>query len=135
MLTHLTSQAGEERRITVQGFDLPRRLTLVALASGAAGLAPTLVLWSLLGQLSLAIVVLSVGAGFLLDSRTTTGLKQRRAVALLDAKRANTGRFLVCGTEIHPGSTHERTLRVSSVPVPPADPRASVAALFAGAPR
>lgn len=134
VLTEYTSRAAEDRRIIVQGVDLPRRQTIIGAIGLAASLFPTLILWNLIGEYAILFPVVFLFGAWILDSRTSSGLKTRRAIALLDARRSNNGKFLVCGRPITPAASRPVHLKQSTVLVDRPDPADALDTVFAHAP-
>src|SRR4029077_3209341 len=99
-LTGLTRTAGSNRRVIVQGFDLPFRGVLVAAAAFAIGLLPTVFAVLLVGTWGLLVMAAVQFAVFQLgERRTRGGLHLRTYRALLDKRtgRRTVGRFRCCG--------------------------------------
>ena len=118
-LTGLTRAAGSNRRVIVQGFDMPFRGVLVAATAFAVGLLPTIAAVLLVGSWGLLVMVAVQLAVFqLVERRTRGGLHLRTYRALLD-KRAGSrtvGRFRCCGVTVDPAPAVFRTVTTASVP-------------------
>ena len=102
-LTGMTRDASAQRRMVIQGFDIPARVFMVMLAAAGPALVITLIGWALVG--SYAIVLLPAflaGVFVLVEGRSRSGLRLRNYQALLDRKRASNGRWFVCGEEFDP---------------------------------
>lgn len=72
-LTGLTRAAGSNRRVIVQGFDLPFRGVLVAAAAFAVGVLPTIAAVLLVGSWGLLVMAAVQLAVFQLVERRTRG--------------------------------------------------------------
>ena len=118
-LTGLTRTAGSNRRVLIQGFDLPFRGVLVAAAAFAIGVLPTVVAVLLVGSWGLLVMAAVQVAVFqLVERRTRGGLHLRTYRALLD-KRAGSrtvGRFRCCGVTVDARPAVFRTVRTASAP-------------------
>ena len=118
-LTGLTRAAGGNRRVVIQGFDLPFRGVLVAAASFAVGLVPTVLAVLLVGSWGLLVMATVQVAVFqLVERRTRGGLHLRTYRALLDkrAGKRTVGRFRCCGITVDPRPAAFRTVTSASVP-------------------
>ncbi len=118
-LTGLTRAAGGNRRVLIQGFDLPFRGVLVAAAAFAVGVVPTVVAVLLVGSWGLLVMAAVQFAVFqLVERRTRGGLHLRTYRALLDKRAGNrtVGRFRCCGVTVDPRPAVFRTITCSSVP-------------------
>lgn len=138
-LTPLTRGASAQRRVVIQGFDLPARgLMIVALAS-IPGLMAVAVAWTLIGRLGLfALPAVDIAALYLIETRTRSGLHLRTYQTLYDRRksRSRIGRFYVAGQVVDPARGVQRLIVSSSRPAAqPPDPEAVevVDALFSGA--
>jgi hypothetical protein len=116
-LTPLLRSANQQRRVVIQGFDLPvRGLTIAGLA-----LAPSLViaaiLWPFFNQYALvAIPIIELFAFWVIESRTRSGLQLRQYQRFVDKRRSASGTFLVCNRPITPLSHIFGHVLASSVP-------------------
>ena len=118
-LTGLTRDAGSNRRVIVQGFDLPFRGVLVAAAAFAVGLLPTIAAVLLVGSWGLLVMAAVQMAVFqLVERRTRGGLHLRTYRALLDRRSGGraVGRFRCCGVTVNPAPSVFRTVTSASVP-------------------
>jgi len=118
-LTGLTRTSGSNRRVVIQGFDLPFRGVLVAAAAFAVGLLPTVVAVLLVGSWGLLVMAAVQVAVFqLVERRTRGGLHLRTYRALLDkrAGQRTIGRFRCCGVTVDPRPAVFRTVTSASVP-------------------
>ena len=118
-LTGLTRSAGTNRRVLIQGFDLPFRGVLVAAAAFAVGALPTVVAVLLVGSWGLLVMASVQFAVFqLVERRTRGGLHLRTYRALLDRRSGGraVGRFRCCGVTVDPTPSVFRTLTSASVP-------------------
>lgn len=117
-LTPLTRNASQDRRITVQGFDLNRRHFFLALMGFPVGAILAASFWGMFGSYALLFTMFWYIALFwFVETRTSTGLRLRRYQALIDSKTSNTGQFVLCGAEVNPGESRETKILSASVPV------------------
>lgn len=102
-LSPLTRSANLQRRVVIQGFDLPvRGLTIAALALIPA-LPITIILWTFTGSYALVSIFVVEGAAFwLIESRTRNGLQLRRYQRFVDIRRSVSGTFTMCSRPIDP---------------------------------
>jgi hypothetical protein len=118
-LTGLTRTAGANRRVVIQGFDLPFRGVVVAAAAFAVGVLPTVAAVLLVGSWGLGVMAAVQVAVFqLVERRTRGGLHLRTYRALLD-RRAGTrtvGQFRCCGVTVDPAPSRFRVVTAASVP-------------------
>lgn len=127
LLTPLTRNANQDRRIVVKGFDLNRRHFFLFMAGFVPISLVTAAFWNLLGQYSLFLWVIMYAILFwLVETRTENGLQLRRYQALLDSKISPTGKFLLCGAEVNPGISIESKIISASVPTKVADDEVDV---------
>jgi hypothetical protein len=123
-LTPLTRSANLQRRVVIQGFDVPLRGLTVAGLAAIPGLILTAVVWSLVGSYAILAFALVEGAAFwLVESRTRSGLQLRQYQRFMDMRRNQTGQFLLCGETIHPHQHQFGYVVASSMPGRPLDPR------------
>jgi hypothetical protein len=103
VLTPLTRSVNLQRRVVIQGFDLPvRGLTITGLA-----LLPALpvagILWQFIGSYALvSVLVIEAAAHWLIESRTRNGLRLRRYQRFIDIRKSVNGTFLVCSHPVKP---------------------------------
>lgn len=117
-LTPLTRQAKSERRFAWQGFDLPRRQVYIVMVTTVVMLPLVAMFYALLGIWVVFLVVVGYALPlFLIESRTSDGMKLRRINSLYDQRVSNTGKFIICNRQIEPLRTRVRVLRAASVPV------------------
>lgn len=116
-LTPLLRSANQQRRVVIQGFDLPvRGLTIAGLALAPALLA-TAALWSFFGQYALvAVPLIELFAFWVIESRTRSGLQLRQYQRFVDERRSVSGTFLVCNRPITPLRHVFGYVMASSVP-------------------
>lgn len=102
-LTNLTRNANQQRRVVIQGFDLPvRGLTIAGLAFIPA-IPVTAIAWAVVGQYALVCVpIIEILAFWLIESRTRSGMRLRRYQRFLDIRRSVSGTFMICNRPIHP---------------------------------
>ena len=116
-LTPLLRSANQQRRVVIQGFDLPvRGLTIAGLALEPA-LVVTAVLWPFFGQYALvAVPLIELFAFWVIESRTRSGLQLRQYQRFVDKRRSVSGTFFVCNRPITPLSHTFGYVMASSVP-------------------
>jgi len=116
-LTPLLRSANQQRRVVIQGFDLPvRGLTIAGLALAPA-LVVTAILWAFVGQYALvAVPGVELFAFWVIESRTRSGLQLRQYQRFVDKRRSASGTFLVCNRPITPLSHVFGHVMASSVP-------------------
>ena len=104
-LTPLTRGAASQRRVVVQGFDIPARGLLIAGLAFVPAIIFTAIAWAFAGMLGLLVIpVTEVVAFWLIEARTRSGLRLRTYQALMDIRKAKreAGRFFVAGREYDP---------------------------------
>lgn len=117
-LTPLTRSAGE-RRVLISGFDVKWRTFVIAALAAIPALIITVIAWLFVGQLAVVAIPLVEAAAFwLLESRQRNGLHLRQYQAMLDRRKATTGRFYCCGVQIDPARSVFGMIMANSVPVP-----------------
>jgi hypothetical protein len=116
-LTPLLRSANQQRRVVIQGFDLPvRGLTIAGLAL-APSLVVTAILWTVFGEYALvAIPIIELFAFWVIESRTRSGLQLRQYQRFVDKRRSASGTFLICNRPITPLSHIFGHVLASSVP-------------------
>ncbi len=102
-LTPMTRSANLQRRVVIQGFDLPLR----GLTIGGLALIPavplTAIFWPFLGVYALFVLIAVEGAAFwMIETRTRTGLELRRYQRFVDMRKSISGSFIMCGEVIDP---------------------------------
>lgn len=103
VLTELTRKASSQRRVVIQGLDLPARGLIIALLAILPGIAVSAIFFSLLGSYAfLSVPVVEVAVFWLVEGRTRGGLHLRQYQALLDKRKSNEGKFTCCGVVIDP---------------------------------
>jgi hypothetical protein len=102
-LTPLLRSVNQQRRVVIQGFDLPvRGLTIFGLAF-LPGLMLTAIAWPFVGQYALiTLPIVEFFAFWVIESRTRSGLKLRQYQRFLDMRRSVSGTFLCCNRPITP---------------------------------
>ena len=121
-LTPLTRGAASQRRVVIQGFDLPARALLIAGLAFLPAIVVTLIAWALVGMLGLLAIPLVEGLAFwLIETRTRSGLRLRTYRALADKRNAKreVGKFFLAGRELDPLGEEWVTVRSGSVPSRP----------------
>lgn len=117
-LSHLTRDKSADRRITWRGFDMPRRVFWLMVATSIPALVVLGIGYNMIGIWAIVPVVMLYALVYLMfESRSSDDLRQRKYKALYDKASSNTGKFLICNTEIHPDQMRVRTLRTASLPV------------------
>jgi len=103
VLSRLTRNVAAQRRVVIQGFDLPARGLIIAGAALLPALLITAIMWVFLGMLAvIAIPIVEVAVFWLVESRTRSGLQLRQYQAFLDRRRSVAGKFVCCGTPFDP---------------------------------
>lgn len=121
-LTPLTRSANLQRRVVIQGFDLPLRGVTIAGGSALPGILIAAIAWPLIGTYALFLVPLVVGGAFwLVESRARSGLQLRQYQRFMDMRRDVSGHFLLCGEFINPGGHVFGHVVASSMPGRPLD--------------
>jgi hypothetical protein len=134
-LTGLTRSAGANRRVVIQGFDLPFRGVVVAAAGFAVGVLPTVVAVLLVGSWGLAVMAAVEVAVFqLVERRSRSGLHLRTYRSLLDKRKGKrtVGRFRCCGVTVDPAPRRFRVLTAASVPAAATPGGPALDRVFAG---
>ena len=122
VLTELTRNASSQRRVVIQGLDLPARGLLIALAALLPGILLSALFFAVLGQYAFFMIPISEVAMFwLVESRTRSGLHLRQYQSLLDRSKSNVGIFMCCGVPVEPLAGRWGTIVSSSQPNPRAD--------------
>ena len=116
-LTPLLRRANQQRRVVIQGFDLPVRGLTIAGVALAPALVLTAILWMFFGQYALlAVPLVELFAFWIIESRTRSGLQLRQYQRFVDKRRSVTGTFLVCNRPVTPLSHVFGHVMASSVP-------------------
>lgn len=121
-LTPLTRGAASQRRVVIQGFDLPARTLLIAGLASLPAIVVAVIAWSLVGVLGLlAVPIVEALAFWLIETRTRSGLRLRTYRALADKRLAKreVGKFFLVGRELDPLGEEWVTVRSGSVPTRP----------------
>ena len=117
-LSSLTRTRTEDRRVASRGFDMPRRVFYIVLATSFPALPLLAWLFSLIGVWAVVPIGLFYGLVlFLFHTRSPDNMKLRRYQQVYDIAVSNTGKFMVCGRIIEPGTTRIRVLRSACTPV------------------
>lgn len=118
-LTNLTRNASSQRRIVVQGLDLPARGVAIALAALLPGLILSAPFFYIFGSYGfLMIPITEVAVFWLVESRTRGGLHLRQYQSLVDRKKSNVGVFMCCGVPVEPLAGKWGIIVSSSIPNP-----------------
>lgn len=127
-LTPLTRTANANRRVVIQGFDLPARGLLVAALAAIPGLIATVIAWTIVGQLGILMLpVVELLAFWLIEGRSRNGLQLRRYQTFYDRQRSMTGAYICCGVTVDPLGGTWATVTASSTPVlRPPDPQPDI---------
>jgi hypothetical protein len=127
-LTGLTRNANAQRRVVIQGFDLPARGLLIASLAFVPSLIITAIFWIFVGEYALVMIPLvEIGVFWLIEGRTRSGLKLRNYQTFYDKKRSSVGTFFVCGHPVDFRHGRAVTLVSSSLPGTLAEPGGSSA--------
>lgn len=103
--------------MTWRGFDMPRRTFYLLLAVSIPMLPMTAWGYSLMGIWVILPVLAAYALTYwLVETRTSDGMRLRRYHALMDLHRSNTGSFIMCGQEIFPGTIRLHVLRQANRP-------------------
>lgn len=122
-LSPLTRRVNQNRRVVIQGFDLPFRAFVVFLVALAPAAAAGAVLWAFIGFYGIfAFVGVEVAAFWLIEVRSSHGLRLRTYQSIMDTQRARVGRFSCCGAEMNPLGSGFGRIILSSLPVTPHQP-------------
>lgn len=118
-LTPLTRDAAQRRRVVVQGWDVERRVLILALI----GLAPAAILagvsYPFLGQNALVVFFLAyVPLFWLVMGRSNRGMELSNWRHLWTRHQSNKGHFLLRGKRLDPDRHQPLALRSASRPGP-----------------
>lgn len=136
-LSRLTRNVAAQRRVVIQGFDIPARGLIIAGASLLPALAVTAIFWAFIGELAVVFIpIVELAAFWLIETRTRSGLQLRQYQAFMDKRRSIAGRFVCCGTIIDPlhgvwEDLVSSSIRAKSVPGPHLSPEDDIDAAFA----
>ncbi len=121
-LTELTRNASADRRVVIQGFDLPMRGLMIVGIAAIPALIVTLIGWLFVGQYAVVLFVgVEMAAYWLIETRSRRGLQLKRYQTILDRYRSIDGRFTCCGVEIDPLHGTWATIRSNSIHRPTPD--------------
>lgn len=121
-LTPLTRSANLQRRVVIQGFDLPLRGVTIAGFAALPAVLLTAIFWSLLGTYALFIFAMVEGLAFwLVETRSRSGLQLRQYQRFMDMRRTTSGQFILCGVPIEPERHQFGHVLGSSIPGRPLD--------------
>jgi len=102
-LSRMTRNVASQRRVVIQGFDLPARGLMIAGIAIVPGIIVTAIMWIFMGTLAIIwIPVVELAAFWLIETRTRSGLRLRQYQAFLDKRRSIAGTFVCCGVAIDP---------------------------------
>lgn len=116
-LTHLTRTASDERRVMIQGFDIPWKLLRVLVPASLPAFIVAIVFWPWIHAYALVPAggVLG-GIYWAVEGRTRGGLHIRQYQSWWDKRQEPTGQLVVCGVLVESSPPITR-VRSSSVPV------------------
>ena len=119
LLTDMTGRAsGSERTMIVATMEMKMRTFWIALAAAAPGLILTALFYPMIGIWAMVWLALTEGAAFfLIEKRTSDGLRLRTYQTLLDKKRSNKDTFYLCGQPVDVGSTQFGKIQQITAPV------------------
>jgi len=116
-LTNLTRNANANRRVVIQGIDIPARGLLIAGLAAIPAFIATVIAWMIVGELGVIMLpVVELAAFWLIETRSRSGLRLRRYQTFYDQHRSLTGTFVCCGAAIDPLHGTWATVAASSVP-------------------
>ena len=102
-LTPMTRSVNLQRRVVIQGFDLPMRGLTIAGFALIPALPLTAMVWPFLGVYALfTLFIVEAAAFWMIETRTRSGLKLRRYQRFLDMRKSVEGSFMICGEVVHP---------------------------------
>ncbi len=103
----------------ISGFDVRWRTFVIGAAAAFPALIATMIVWAFAGQLALVMIpIVEGGAFWLVESRQRNGLHLRQYQAMIDRRKATTGRFYCCGEQIDPSRNEFGMIMANTVPVP-----------------
>lgn len=115
-LTELTRNASADRRVVIQGFDLPMRGLAIVGVAAIPALLVAIVGWAFIGEYAIVLFFgVELAAYWLIETRSRRGLQLKRYQTIIDRCRSVDGRFTCCGVEIDPAHGVWATVRSSSV--------------------
>lgn len=116
-LTRLTRTANANRRVVIQGIDIPARGLLIAGLAAIPALIATVIAWAIVGELGVVMLpIVELAAFWLIETRSRSGLRLRRYQTFYDQHRSISGTFICCGVPIDPLHGTWATVAASSVP-------------------
>jgi len=105
--------------VLISGFDVRWRTFVIGAAAAFPALIATMIVWAFAGQLALVMIpIVEGGAFWLVESRQRNGLHLRQYQAMIDRRKATTGRFYCCGEQIDPSRNEFGMIMANTVPVP-----------------
>lgn len=118
-LTELTGRrSGTDRRVIIQGFDLPMRSVIIGGIVAVPAFIATVIVWQFVGGYSvLTFFVVEAAAFWLIEGTTSRQMGVKNYQALADRRRSSVGQFYMCGRRFDPHAVVAGTLRVNTVPV------------------
>lgn len=117
-LTPMTRKADQGRRFVIGGFDIQKRTLLIGGVGFVPGAALTGMLYPMLGIWAILLIPFTMAAAFwLIEGRSSQGMKLRNWQTLLDKKKNRNGAFFICGHEIDVDHSDITILRSLTAPV------------------
>ncbi len=143
-LTDMTGrEASSARQQTIGPVDMPYRAFIVGCIAFVCGIAPTLLLWILIGPIALVLLGVMVGgAVWLFHGATRRGLQIRNYQMLMNRRTAVLNQFMLGAVTVHvphddwtmvrPGSRPNPDKRIlpEDQPLKPVTTAARVASIF-----
>jgi len=116
-LTALTRTANANRRVVIQGIDIPARGLMIAGLAAIPALIATVIAWAIVGELGILMLpIIELAAFWLIETRSRSGLRLRRYQTFYDQHRSIAGTFVCCGAPIDPLHGTWATVAASSTP-------------------
>lgn len=117
-LTPMTRKADQGRRFVIGGFDIQKRTLLIGGVGFVPGAAITGLLYPMLGVWALLFIPFTMVMAFwLIEGRSSQGMKLRNWQTLLDKKKTRNGDFFICGHEIDVEQSDIHVIRSLTAPV------------------
>lgn len=115
-LTHLTRTASDERRVMIQGFDIPWKLLRVLVPASIPALIVAFVFWPWIHAYALVPASGVLGGIYWAVEGRTGDLHIRQYQSWWDKRQEPTGQLVVCGVLVESTPTMAR-VRSASVSV------------------
>lgn len=129
-LTPMTRKADQGRRFVIGGFDIQKRTMLIGGLALVPGLVLTGSLFPVVGAYSLIAIPIFLALAFwLIEGRSSQGMKLRNWHTMLDKRRSRNGQFFICGHPID--VTYSDVTFVRRLTNPIEQPNRDVADMFA----